>query len=65
MFDKSSVSRFFSKDLGHKILGASKGLAKILDEPVVQAGLGVVAPELGAGLGVAKRIGLLEKVKNI
>ena len=64
MFDKSSVSRFFSKDLGHKILGASKGLARVLDEPVIQAGISSLAPELGVGLGVAKRIGLLEKVKN-
>ena len=65
MFYKHSVSRFFSKDLGHKILGASKGLARVLDEPVIQAGISGLAPELGVGLGVAKRIGLLEKIKNV
>ena len=65
MFDKHSVSRFFTKDIGHKILGASKGLARVLDEPVIQAGIGALAPELGVGLGVAKRIGLLEKIKNV
>ena len=65
MFDKHSVSRFFSKDLGHKILGASKGLARVLDEPLIQSGIGALSPELGVGLGVAKRIGLLEKIKNV
>ena len=65
MFDKGSISRFFSKDLGSKLIGGAKGLARVLDEPVVQAGLSSIAPELGAGLGAAKRIGLLEKVKNI
>ena len=64
MFDKGSVSRFFSKDLGHKLLGGAKGLARVLDEPVVHAGISALAPGFGAGLDVVKRTGLLEKVKN-
>ena len=64
MFPKGCISNFFNKDLGHKLIGGAKGLARVLDEPVVQAGIGAIAPELGAGIGVAKRIGLLEKVKN-
>ena len=64
MFDKNSVGRFFSKDIGYKLLGAGKGLARVLDEPVVHAGLSAVAPGFGAGLDAIKRTGLLEKVKN-
>ena len=45
MFDKGSIGRFFSKDFGNKLIGGAKGLARVLDEPVVQAGLSAVAPE--------------------
>ena len=64
MFTKGSVSHFFSKDLGSKLIGGAKGLARVLDEPVVQSGISAAHPELGAALGVAKRSGFLEKVKN-
>ena len=64
MFDKSSFSSFFNKDLGDRLLGGVKGVARILDEPVIQAGITAFAPELAVPLGVAKSTGLLEKLKN-
>lgn len=55
---------FFGKNLSHKLIGGVKGLATVLDEPIVQSGLSLISPSLGAGLGVAKKIGLLEKLKH-
>lgn len=64
MFFKTHHSPFFGKGgYGDKLLGAAKGAARILDEPVVQSAVSVLAPELGMGLAAAKRSGLLEKLK--
>jgi len=64
MFGKNNFSGFLGKGLGDKLIGAGKGLARVLDEPIVQAGISAYAPEVGAALGAAKKYGLLEKLKH-
>ena len=65
MFGKSTFSGFMGKGgLGHRLIGAGKGLARVLDEPIVQAGISSFAPEVGAGLAAAHKYGLLEKLKH-
>lgn len=63
-FHKTQQSPFFGKNVGNKLIGAGKGLASILSEPLVQAGVSALSPELGVALGVAKRTGFLEKMKH-
>ena len=65
MFGKNNFSGFLGKGgLGSKLVGAGKSLARVLDEPVVHAGITALAPEVGAAIGAAKRYGLLEKLKH-
>jgi hypothetical protein len=65
MFGKNTFSGFLGKGgFGDKLIGAGKGLARVLDEPIVQAGISAFAPEVGAGLAAAKKFGLLEKIKG-
>ena len=64
-YSKSNYSGFFSKGgFGDKLIGAGKGLAGILDNPLVQAGVSALAPEIGAGLTLASKAGILQKIKN-
>ena len=63
-YSKSNYSGFFTKGFGDKLIGAGKGLAGILDNPLVQAGVSAIAPEIGAGLAVASKSGILQKIKN-
>jgi len=63
-YSKSNYSGFFGKGFGDKLIGAGKGLAGILDNPLVQAGVTALAPEIGAGLALASRSGILQKIKN-
>lgn len=63
MFGKNTFSGFLGKGLNEKLIGAGKGLARVLDEPIVHAGISALAPEVGAAIGAAKRYGLLEKLK--
>ena len=63
-YSKSNYSGFFTKGFGDKLIGAGKGLAGILDNPLVQAGVSAIAPEIGAGLTVASKSGILQKIKN-
>ena len=63
MFHKNDHSSFFGKGFGSKLIGAGKGLARFLDEPIVHAGISALAPEVGVGLAAAKKYGLLEKLK--
>jgi hypothetical protein len=66
MYQKSNHNPYFQKgSIGNRILGAVKGAASILDEPVIQSGIGLLSPELGAGLATARRFGILEKAKNM
>jgi len=66
LFSKgSNLGKLFSKETGHKLLGASKGIAKFLDNDLVNIGVTALAgPEAGLALGAARRSGLLEKLKN-
>jgi len=64
MFGKNNFSGFLGKGFSDKLVGAGKGLARFLDEPLVQAGITAFAPELGAGLASAKKLGILERIKN-
>jgi len=64
MFGKNSYSGF-GKNLGHKLIGAAKGMAHILDEPLVHSAISFAAPEVGAAIAGAKKFGLLERVKRI
>jgi hypothetical protein len=64
MFGKNNFSGFLGKGLGSKLVGAGKSLARILDEPVVQAGITALAPEVGVAIAGAKKYGLLEKLKH-
>lgn len=65
MFGKNNFSGFLGKGgLGQKLIGAGKGLARVLDEPIVQAGISSFAPEVGAGLAAAHKYGILEKMKG-
>ena len=63
-YSKSNYSGFFTKGFGDKLIGAGKGLAGILDNPLVQTGISALAPEIGAGLAVASKAGILQKIKD-
>ena len=65
MFPKDFQIPFFGKNLSHKIIGGIKGVATVLDEPVVHGGLSHLSPELGGQISKAKKLGILEKLKNI
>lgn len=51
-------------DYSSKLLGGVKGLAKFAEDPIVQFGAGVLAPELYGGLALAKETGLLKKIQG-
>ena len=56
-----SVAR---KGSGSRLMGAIKGGAMMLDNPYVQFGTALAAPEVYAGLQLAKKTGLLKALKN-
>lgn len=45
-----------------KLMGAVKTVARLSEDPYVQFGVGVINPEVAAGLALAKKVGLLHKV---
>jgi hypothetical protein len=45
-----------------KLMGAIKTGARIAEDPIVQFAAGALAPELGAGLALAKKSGFLHKI---
>jgi len=49
------------KGSGDRLIGAVKGAGRLASDPLVQFGLGLVAPEVGLGLMAAKKSGLLKK----
>ena len=55
MFLKGNQAPYFSKGFGQQLIGAGKQVAGILDNPLVQAGVGVLAPEIAIGLAAAKK----------
>ena len=64
MFGKNTFSGFLGKENYDKLIGAGKGLAGLLDEPMVQASVSALAPEIAIGYGALKRTGLLENFKH-
>ncbi len=66
LFSKgSNLGRLFSKETGNKLIGGAKGIAKFLDNDLVNIGVTALAgPETGLALGAAHRSGILEKIKN-
>lgn len=65
IFGKNSFSGFLGKgNLANNLLGAGKTLGKLLDEPIIHAGITAIAPEIGAGIAAAKKFGLLERLKH-
>ena len=65
MFSKTYFHGFLSKGgIGDKLIGGAKGFAGLLDEPLVQAGISALSPEIALGCGAFKRTGLLEKFKH-
>lgn len=56
-----SVAR---KGSGSRLLGAIKGGAMVLDNPLVQFGVGLAAPEVAGELALAKKSGLLKAIAS-
>jgi len=52
-------------DYSSRLMGAVKAGARIAEDPLVQFGAGLAAPEVAAGLALAKRSGLLKKIREI
>jgi hypothetical protein len=52
------------KGSGDRLLGALKGAARVAENPLVQFGVGLGAPEVGAVLALAKGSGLLKKISS-
>lgn len=64
MFGKNMWSGFLGKGSGDKLIGAAKGVARLLDEPIVQGAISSAFPEVAPAYAVAKRSGILEKLKH-
>lgn len=45
-----------------KLFGGLKGLANLARDPLVQEGVSLIAPEIGFGLKLANKSGLLKKM---
>lgn len=50
------------KGSGDRLIGAIKGGARALENPLVQFGVSALAPEVGLGLMAAKKSGLLKAI---
>lgn len=57
----------FGKKGGYsdKLLGSVKSAARIANDPFVQFGVGLVAPEIAGGLALARKSGLLKKIAGM
>ena len=67
VFGKGNNSGLLGKkgDYLGKSLGGIKGVAKYLDDPMVIGLSSLIAPEIGAGLATAKKLGVLEKIRHL
>lgn len=63
MYGKGS-SMSARKGSGDRLMGAIKGAARIAESPLVQFGAGLAAPEVAAGLALAKKSGLLKAIAS-
>jgi hypothetical protein len=61
-FKGNSLGLMKKGDYSNKLMGAIKTGARLADDPYVQFGVGVLNPELGAGLALAKKSGLLKTI---
>ena len=61
-FKGNSLGLMKKGDYSNKLMGAIKTGARLADDPYVQFGIGVLNPELGAGLALAKKSGLLKSI---
>jgi|TARA_R110002126_G_scaffold258266_4_gene401216 hypothetical protein len=61
-FKGNSLGLMKKGDYSNKLMGAIKTGARLADDPYVQFGVGVLNPELGAGLALAKKSGLLKSI---
>ena len=61
-FKGNSLGLMKKGDYSNKLMGAVKAGARLADDPYVQFGIGVLNPELGAGLALAKKSGLLKTI---
>jgi len=53
------------KGVGDRLIGAAKGGARALDNPLVQFGIGLASPEVAGGLALARKSGLLKKISSM
>ena len=61
-FKGNSLGLMKKGDYSNKLMGAIKTGARLAEDPYVQFGVGVLNPELGAGLALAKKSGLLKSI---
>ena len=61
---KHITTQFFGKGFGDKLIGAGKGLARVMDEPITQAIVSGLAPGVGPAYAGLKSTGILEKIKH-
>jgi hypothetical protein len=66
MYPKSNFTQMFGKkgDLSSRLHGGVKSMARFASDPYVQFGTAVFAPEVGAGLALAKKTGVLQKLSR-
>lgn len=66
MYSKNNYSQMFGKkgDLSTRLHGGIKSAAMFASDPYVQFGSAILAPEVGAGLALAKRTGFLQKLSR-
>ena len=63
VFAKDNYVPFMSKGTGEKLLGAGKGIIRMLNNDVANGLVSALSPELGLGLAAARKSGILEKLK--
>lgn len=66
MYSKNNYSSMFGKkgDLSSRVHGGIKSAAMFASDPYVQFGSALVAPEIGLGLALAKKTGVLQKLSR-
>jgi hypothetical protein len=66
MYSKNNYTQMFGKkgDLSSRLHGGVKSMARFASDPYVQFGSALVAPEIGLGLALAKRTGVLQKLSK-
>ena len=64
---KGNYSTMMGKkgDYSHRFMSGIKGVARVAEDPVVQFGASMVAPEVAGGLALAKKTGLLKKIAGM